>query len=95
MPRPGRALAPVEGRVTELHFVSKEARIGASIAPRDARDDGAVRDERFRATVARLSRQSVDKHFDAYADVAWDDPEMAIRADDQRFDITLGIYDAR
>lgn len=43
------------------------------------------RDAVFRSVVARLSRQSVDKHFDAYADVPWDDPEMQIRPDDPRF----------
>ncbi len=46
-------------------------------------DEG--RDTVFRNVVARLSRQSVDKHFDAYADVPWDDPEMQVRADDPRF----------
>ncbi|HUC37217.1 MAG TPA: diiron oxygenase [Acidimicrobiales bacterium] len=43
------------------------------------------RDEVFGATVRRLSRQSVDKHFDAYADVDWDAPEMAIYPEDPRF----------
>jgi hypothetical protein len=33
----------------------------------------------------RLNRQSVVKHFDAYADVAWDDPPMAIDASDSRW----------
>jgi len=46
-------------------------------------DEG--RDSVFRTVVARLSRQSVDKHFDAYVDVPWDDPEMQIRSDDPRF----------
>ena len=46
-------------------------------------DEG--RDSVFRSVVARLSRQSVDKHFDAYVDVPWDDPEMQVRADDPRF----------
>ncbi len=41
----------------------------------------------FRAMVARLSRQSVDKHFDAYADVDWDAPEMAINPEDSRFSL--------
>jgi hypothetical protein len=35
--------------------------------------------------LARLSRQSVVKHFDAYADVAWDDPELAIDRADPRW----------
>ena len=39
----------------------------------------------FSAIVERLSRQSVDKHFDAYADVAWDEPEMALDPADPRF----------
>jgi hypothetical protein len=33
----------------------------------------------------RLNRQSVVKHFDAYADVAWDDPALAIDASDSRW----------
>ena len=39
----------------------------------------------FTAMVARLSRQSVDKHFDAYVDIDWDSPEMAINPEDSRF----------
>jgi hypothetical protein len=35
----------------------------------------------------RLNRQSVLKHFDAYADVPWDDPEMAIDAADPRWEL--------
>jgi hypothetical protein len=41
--------------------------------------------------LARLSRQSVVKHFDAYADVAWDDPDMAIDRADPRW--ALGADD--
>lgn len=44
----------------------------------------------FRSIVRRLSKQSVDKHFDAYTDVAWDDPEMAIDVTDPRFDLWPG-----
>lgn len=39
----------------------------------------------FDSTVARLSRQSVEKHFDAYTDVDWDGPDMAISPEDPRF----------
>ncbi len=39
----------------------------------------------FEATVTRLSRQSVDKHFDAYTDVEWDGPDMEISPEDPRF----------
>jgi hypothetical protein len=42
----------------------------------------------FVALVARLSRQSVDKHYDAYADIAWDDPAYAIDPDDPRWELS-------
>ena len=44
-------------------------------------------DDVFTSMVARLSRQSVDKHFDAYLDVDWDAPEMAINPEDPRFSL--------
>ena len=44
-------------------------------------------DDVFTAMVTRLSRQSVDKHFDAYVDVDWDAPDMAINPDDPRFSL--------
>ncbi len=37
--------------------------------------------------VRRLSRQSVDKHFDAYADVDWDAPDHAIDPSDPRWEL--------
>lgn len=42
--------------------------------------------DNYRSLIERLSRQSVDKHFDAYADVAWDDPEMQIDPTDPRWE---------
>ena len=47
----------------------------------------ATADEAYIALLARLSRQSVTKHFDAYADIAWDDPEMAIDPADPRWEL--------
>lgn len=44
-------------------------------------------DNRFENLVRRLSHQSVVKHFDAYADVDWDAPEMAIDPRDPRFEL--------
>ena len=41
--------------------------------------------ERYQAVVQRLSRASVNKHFDAYADVAWDDPALRVYRDDPRW----------
>jgi hypothetical protein len=49
--------------------------------------DDEQRDDRFDALVRRLSHQSVVKHFDAYADVDWDAPEMAIDHTDSRFEM--------
>lgn len=43
-------------------------------------------DTRFVDLVRRLSHQSVVKHFDAYADIDWDAPEMAIDPHDPRFE---------
>lgn len=43
--------------------------------------------ERFDSIVGRLSRLSVEKHFDAYADVDWDDPSLAIDPDDPRWEL--------
>jgi hypothetical protein len=45
-------------------------------------DDGA-----YRALIERLSRQSVAKHYDAYADVPWDDPAFALVDADPRFEL--------
>lgn len=39
----------------------------------------------YHRLLARLSRQSVDKHFDAYADVPWDEPGYAIDQTDPRW----------
>ena len=54
-------------------------------APSAATTDMDSNQSTFDSLVARLSRQSVDKHHDAYADVAWDSPEMAIDSGDVRF----------
>jgi hypothetical protein len=42
-------------------------------------------DEAYRRLLARLSHQSVVKHYDAYADIPWDDPAYAIDPEDPRF----------
>jgi len=34
--------------------------------------------DEFTTMVSRLSRLSVERHFDAYADVDWDGPELAL-----------------
>jgi hypothetical protein len=42
----------------------------------------------YAALLARLSHQSVVKHFDAYADVDWDAPELAIDGGDPRWELS-------
>jgi len=41
--------------------------------------------ETYRERVMRLSARSVTKHFDAYADIAWDRPEYRIDPEDPRW----------
>lgn len=43
--------------------------------------------EPLHALLERLSRLSVEKHFDAYADIAWNDPEFAVDPDDLRWEL--------
>ncbi len=60
--------------------------------PEELASDAAVRrDADYRALLERLSQQSVVKHFDAYADVGWDDPEYALDLSDPRLE--LGEHD--
>ncbi len=44
-----------------------------------ARPQRRTREESYAALVARLSHQSVVKHFDAYADIPWDSPGVSHR----------------
>lgn len=43
--------------------------------------------EKYVALVLRLSEQSVAKHFDAYGDIPWDDPDFVIDHDDPRWEL--------
>lgn len=45
-------------------------------------------EEAYRAFLARLSHQSVVKHYDAYTDIPWDDPAYAIDPEDPRFELS-------
>jgi hypothetical protein len=66
-----------------------------SVAPTNQLDEEAQADvsstsaaeaeQTYVALVQRLSKQSVEKHFDPYVDIAWDDPEMAIDITDPRW----------
>ncbi|MGI8492528.1 MAG: AurF N-oxygenase family protein [Acidimicrobiales bacterium] len=55
----------------------------------DCEESAAVSDRSaWESLLARLSHQSVVKHFDAYGDVEWDSPEMAIDRGDPRFELS-------
>jgi hypothetical protein len=55
--------------------------------PEEERVAVARKRESYDQLVTRLSHQSVVKHFDAYADVPWDDPEYRIDPDDPRWEL--------
>ena len=57
------------------------------LVPDEERVTTARKRESYEGLVRRLSHQSVVKHFDAYADIDWDSPEFAIRADDPRWEL--------
>jgi hypothetical protein len=58
----------------------------SALAEEERLDGRAAADEaQFHALVRRLSDQSVAKHYDAYADIPWDDPAYAIDPDDPRW----------
>jgi hypothetical protein len=48
----------------------------------------SARDSSYEDLIRRLSHQSVVKHFDAYADIAWDDPDYRIDPDDPRWELS-------
>jgi P-aminobenzoate N-oxygenase AurF len=69
---------PTTPRLDAAYQVPEEERRGA---------DTRRRQESYSQLVARLSHQSVVKHFDAYADVPWDDPEYRIDPEDPRWEL--------
>ena len=44
-------------------------------------------DQAWLSLLDRLNRQSVTKHFDAYADIDWDGPELALDPEDPRWEL--------
>jgi len=55
------------------------------VVPDEERVAEASRNEAYLNLIRRLSHQSVVKHFDAYADIDWDNPEFRIDPDDVRW----------
>jgi P-aminobenzoate N-oxygenase AurF len=45
-----------------------------------------VKDQKaYKSVIDRLSKASVDKHWDAYADIPWDDPDFSVDKNDPRW----------
>lgn len=67
------------------------------IPPEENLASSGRRRETYPELVGRLSRQSVTKHFDAYADIDWDRDDYRLVPNDPRFEIpdfeTLGATD--
>jgi len=62
---------------------------GVGVLPEEERArEPVTNEESYGRLVRRLSVASVQKHFDAYADIAWDDPAMRIDPDDPRWALT-------
>ena len=57
------------------------------VVPEEERVAKAVHSDTYFDLIRRLSHQSVVKHFDAYADVDWDNPEYRIDHDDPRWEL--------
>jgi hypothetical protein len=57
------------------------------IVPEEERVGKAVQSDTYFDLIRRLSRQSVVKHFDAYVDIDWDNPEFRIDHDDSRWEL--------
>jgi hypothetical protein len=57
------------------------------VVPEEERAARTRRPESYPALLARLSRQSVVKHFDAYADIDWEAEEFRIDPEDPRWEL--------
>ena len=45
--------------------------------------------DEFTVMVGRLNKRSVERHFDAYADIDWDDPKFALDMTDPRLELPV------
>ncbi len=52
-----------------------------------ATPDSITKDQAWLSLLGRLNKQSVSRHFDAYADIDWDSPEMALDPEDPRWEL--------
>ena len=57
------------------------------VVPDEEQVGKAAHSDAYSDLIRRLSHQSVVKHFDAYADIDWDNPEFRIDPDDSRWEL--------
>lgn len=57
------------------------------VVPEEERVSRVIQNDAYFNLIRRLSHQSVVKHFDAYADIDWDNPEFRIDPDDPRWEL--------
>ncbi|WP_214410705.1 AurF N-oxygenase family protein [Sphaerisporangium fuscum] len=56
----------------------------------ETRHDGEAAAQRaYETVIERLSKASVDKHWEPYVDIPWDDPEFAVVQTDPRWEMPL------
>ncbi|WP_080036222.1 AurF N-oxygenase family protein [[Actinomadura] parvosata] len=58
----------------------------SSTAARE-RDEQVASRSAYRAVIERLSKASVDKHWEPYRDIPWDDPEFQVDQTDPRWEL--------
>ncbi|MEV0158569.1 AurF N-oxygenase family protein [Nonomuraea fuscirosea] len=51
------------------------------------RDEQVASGSAYRAVIERLSKASVDKHWEPYRDIPWDDPEFLVDPEDPRWEL--------
>src|SRR3954471_6873956 len=64
-------------------MTATDSRLPMSVEQASARSDAA-----WLSLLDRLNGLSVTKHFDAYADVDWDSPELALDPEDHRWQLS-------
>jgi len=86
--------------MTELSTHDRTAKTRAASAPSDATGvefsleqalEVTVTPENYDDVLRALSRASVERHFDAFIDVPWDDPDFQVRNDDARWVLPASV----
>jgi hypothetical protein len=88
-----RPFEPPRSGEAMMRSATSNRKIGENLMPEDfvvpeeEHVEKAVHADAYSDLIRRLSHQSVVKHFDAYADIEWDNPEFRIDHDDPRWEL--------